>query len=68
MEVETNEIKREELVEKSNVLRDFGIKEPILIEILSKLRENGINLELEDFTINELIEKLKGKIKDEGCN
>lgn len=57
------EIKREELAKKSNILKEFDIKEPILIEILRKLRESKVNLELKEFTVNELIEKLKGRIK-----
>ena len=52
----SNEIKKEEL------------KEPTLLEILNKLRENGIILNMKSFTIDELIFELKGKIKNEKCN
>lgn len=62
------EIKREELVSKCDILQDFNIKAPVLIEILSKLNKSGINLELKEFTVNELIEKLKGNIKNERYN
>lgn len=63
-----NEINKKDLIEKSYILRDFGIKEPILLEILTKLKENGINLEIKNFTVSELIAELKGKIKNEKCN
>lgn len=63
-----NEIKKEELIDKSYLLKENGIKEPTLLEILNKLKENGIILNMKDFAINELISELKGKIKDEKCN
>ena len=64
----SNEIKKEELISKSNLLKENEIKEPTLLEILNKLRENGIILNMKSFTINELIFELKGKIKNEKCN
>ncbi len=63
-----HEIKKEDLICKSHLLEESGIKEPILLEILNKLEENNIILDMKDFTINELISKLKGKIKNEKCN
>lgn len=60
-----HEIKKEDLIEKSYLLKENGIKEPLLLEILTKLKENGIILNVKDFTINELITELKGKIKIE---
>ena len=64
----SNEIKKEELISKSNLLKENEIKEPTLLEILNKLRENGIILNMKSFTIDELIFELKGKIKNEKCN
>ena len=58
-----HEIKKEDLINKSYLLKENGIKEPILLEILNKLKENKIVLDMKDFTINELIFELKGKIK-----
>ena len=63
-----HEIKKEDLINKSHLLRESGIKEPILIEIINKLRENGIILDIKNFTVNELICRLKGILKDEKCN
>lgn len=63
-----NEIKKKDLIDKSYLLKENEIKEPTLLEILNKLKENGIILDMKDFTINELISKLKGKIKNEECN
>ena len=58
-----HEIKKEDLINKSYLLKENGIKEPLLLEILSKLKENGIVMDIKNFTVNELIDKLKGIIK-----
>lgn len=63
-----HEIKKEELIDKSYLLKECGIKEPLLLEILNKLRENEIFIDMKNFTVNELINKLKGKIKNEKCH
>ena len=63
-----NEIKKEDLINKSYLLKENGIKEPILLEILNKLKENEIILDMKNFTINEFITKLKGQIKNEKCD
>lgn len=62
------EIKREDLVQKADVLKEFGIKEPILLEILTKLKANGIRVDIKDFTVNRLVEALKGKFDNEKHN
>lgn len=63
-----HEIKQKELIDKAYLLKDFGIKNPTLLEILIKLKEIGINLDLKEFTVNELVNVLKGKISNEKCN
>jgi ABC-type multidrug transport system ATPase subunit len=62
-----NEIKKKELVDKSGILKENGIKEPILLEILNKLKKNEIVLNMEKITTDELVSKLKGKL-NEKCN
>lgn len=62
------EISKEDLVNKTAILKKFGIKEPTILEILSKLKENGILLNLKDFSIDELVNSLKGKIVNEKFN
>ena len=57
-----HEIKKEELIDKSYLLKENGIKEPTLLEIIDKLKEKGISIDMNDFTIDELIDKLKGII------
>ena len=62
------EIEKEDLINKSYLLKESGIKEPILLEILDKLKENEIILDIKNFTIDELIYQLKGKLKNEKYN
>lgn len=62
------EIEKNDLIDKSSILKQFGIKEPTLLKILTRLKENGIMLNLQDFSIDELVEALKGKIINEKCN
>lgn len=57
------EIQRKDLISKSDIFNKFDIKEPIILEILNKLKEDGISLDIKNFTVNELVTKLKGKIK-----
>lgn len=59
------EIKKEELSSKSNCLREYGIKVPTILEILSGLKEEGIDISLSDYTTKAFISALKGKYKNE---
>ncbi len=57
-----NEIKKEELVEKAYILEEYGIKEPTILKILTKLKEVGIKIEIKEFSIEELVNQLKRRI------
>ena len=59
----SQEIKKDELIDKSYLLRENGIKEPVLLEILNKLKENGIILNIQDYTIENFVSELKEIIK-----
>ena len=63
-----HEIKKEELIEKSDLLEKFNINKPTLLKILTELRKNDIELNIKEFSIDELIYKLKGKIQNEKHN
>lgn len=53
-----SEIKKEELVEKAEEIKKHGIKLPTLLEILYSLKQKGIDLNLKDYTVEELTKKL----------
>lgn len=52
------EIKRQDLVEKVDVLKQHDIKLPTLLEILYQLKENNIDLNLKDYTVEELVKNI----------
>lgn len=58
------EIKKEELVEKSYLLEKYGITEPTLLKILTQLKSIGVKIDLKDFSVSEFVGGLK-KIIDE---
>lgn len=62
------EIEKKDLIDKSYIFDKFEIKQPTLLKILTQLKENGITLNLQDFSIDELVRELKGKIIDEKYN
>ncbi len=56
------EIKREDLWNRLDVLEQYDIKVPLIVELLQKLREQGIEIDVQDYSIDELVRKLKEKI------
>lgn len=63
-----HEIRKKELLEKASLLEEFGIKLPTLVKILIELKSNGIDINLQEFSVDEFVEALKGKIPNEECN
>lgn len=62
------EIKKEDLVNKSHLLEENEITLPTILKILVELNKNGIKLNLNNYTVYGLIEKLKGKFNNDICN
>lgn len=60
-----HEIAKEDLINKAYLLDKFSIRQPTLLKILTELKKNGIDLNAKDFSISELIEILKVKIKND---
>ncbi len=57
------EITRHELLDKLDVLEKYDIKIPMQIELLQELRKSGIEINLENYSVQELANKLKEIIK-----
>lgn len=57
------EIKKEELLNKLNVFAQYDIKVPILLELLQDLKKEGIEINLTNYSVKELANKLKEIIK-----
>lgn len=62
------EINKKDLVERSYLLDEHGIKQPTLLKILTQLKENNIQIRPRELSISELVNCLKGKIINEECN
>ena len=56
---------KEDIIENVKLLEDCHIKIPDIIEILLKLRDNGININLKEWTMKEMIEKIVEVCKNE---
>lgn len=53
------EILKKDIINKTSVLESYGIRLPTIIDIICKLRKCGINLEIDDYTVEELVGKIK---------
>lgn len=58
------EIKKDDLWNRLDVLEQYDIKVPMVVELLQKLREQGIEIHLQDYSMDELVRKLKEKIQN----
>lgn len=50
--------KKEELFDNINLLEESEIRVPEIIYIILKLKQKGIHIDLRDFTIDEIINKI----------
>ena len=63
-----HEIAKQDLIDKAYLLDKFNIRQPTLLKILTELKENGIKLNIKDFSVCELVESLKVEIKNDKFN
>lgn len=57
-------IKRSEMVEKTEVLKKYNLKVPIVITILEELKKNNINIDEDNLCIDDIISKIIEKVKE----
>lgn len=57
------EIKREEIIDKLKLFEQYDIKIPLILQIIERLRQEGIEIKITDYTIEELIKQLKEMIE-----
>lgn len=55
------EIPKERLSQSLSILRKYQIKEPVLLRLVEQLQEEGIKLEIKDFTVEEIVKAWKEK-------
>ena len=61
-------INKQELLDKVDILKKYNLKIPAVIKILEKLRENNININVEEMSLDSVIEQVVEVIKNEKCN
>ncbi len=59
------EIKKEDLSSKVDILRKYNIKEPMLLKLQVELKNNGIDINLADYSVKEFSDKIKEMINNE---
>ena len=57
------EIKKEDLLDNLECLKQYEIKIPTIVQILAKLREKGIYINLSDLSTEEIIERIIGELR-----
>ena len=57
------EIKKEQLLDRLDVFSQYDIKLPLVVEMVQKLKQEGIIINLENYSIDELVTKIKERIK-----
>ncbi len=57
------EVKKDEIIDKLERFRQYDIKLPLVIEMVEKLRQEGIDMNLSDYSMDELIKKIKEMAK-----
>ena len=59
------EIKKQELINKYAILEKYGIKIPTLLNILVNLKKEGIDLDIEDFSVSSFTTAIKKELNTE---
>lgn len=57
------EIKKEDLLDKLEIFKKYEIKVPILLELLYHLKEEGIEIDVTNYSVKEITNQLKEMIK-----
>lgn len=55
------DFKTKNIMEKLEILKKHGIKIPVIIDIANKLQKNGVNINLKEFTLENLVKEIGAK-------
>lgn len=57
------EIRKEEILDKLAIFKQYNIKLPLVVELVQKLRQEGIELPITNYSLDELVMKIKEVVK-----
>ena len=57
------EINKADLVDNCSILKKYGIHEPTLLKLISSLKESGIKIDLEDYSIDNVVNAIAKNVK-----
>ena len=61
-------IKKQEILDEVETLKKYNLKIPAVIQIVEKLRDNNININTNEISLENIIEQIVEVIKNEKCN
>lgn len=57
------EIKKEEILDKFEVFEQYDIKVPLIVELLYKLKQEGMEMKVSNYSLDELVKNIKERMK-----
>lgn len=57
------EIRKEEILDKFEVFQKYDIKAPLVIEMLYKLRQEGIEMNVKNYSLEEIVKNIKERMR-----
>ena len=62
------QIIRQELIEKADILKKYNLKVPTVVTVLEKLKKHNINIGAENLSVESITDKIIEVISNEKCN
>ena len=62
------QISKQEIIDKVDILRKYNLKIPTVVTILEKLKKNNINISVENLSMESITDKIIEVLKNEKCN
>ena len=56
------ELKKDELIEKIDILKKYEIKVPTILEILGELKQKGFNFNIDEYKVSNLVSTISNLI------
>ncbi len=64
----SHEIDKKNLISNVNIFNEYGLQIPTLLQILAELKNSGIDINLQNLSVSDFVNYLKGKLLNEKFN